>query len=682
MSQIDTSNRKKYLGKYKIVGRLGQGAMGMVYKGFDPSIERYVALKTISSHLRQMDDSAIQASLKRFKQEAKIAGRLNHPNIVSVYEYGEDKNTIFIAMEFVEGKTLKQILKTHNGLGSPLRAVHLMIQLLEALKHSHDNGIIHRDIKPGNIIVTTEGGIKVTDFGIARINASELTQIGTLLGTPSYISPEMLDDKGVDARSDLFSAGVVFYQCLVGQKPFEGSVQQVMNKILTLPHTPPSIINPQLPPEFDRIMDKVLAKNPDHRYQSAEDMIQDLKRLSISTPQKTPKDPVPPAQKKVSSFREAQILASSAPDSQHRHTDKPFGSQLAIALSLLGVLIITAFYLYYDRVLSVETPTPPPEPVGQTNVSEPFRPPLPEPEPKPEIVPPKPLPLILNDRDAKVKAFKEMLGKSTKGVSLSDIQTILKLKVALVNQLEPEGDLADALQDDFETATLKRYLDVHQRVSLVSQGPVDLICQITPVGVTLKNRFLADAPDAFIPAREMITTVAESHTRIKALINRLYAFNTFSLLGSLSEQTDQAPRITLGDTLNNTFVIGNETNICVEPGQDGYLILLNINSANITLLMPHYMDKDNLMPQGVSKCTGKLEITPPAGTEMLVAFLFKDNSSLVNFKYTLSAQNMFHVWGYDENKSFEFCENIAYHMINATDNIWSMDSEIIRIKYP
>ncbi len=279
MKQVDELSSQRFLGKYKIVSKLGQGAMGMVYKGFDPSIEQSVALKTISPYILNMDDPSVASSIDRFKQEAKITGRLNHPNIVSVYDFGEDQKTIFIAMEFVEGQELKKILQKQTGASDLSITIRMMIQLLDALQHAHDKGIVHRDIKPGNIIITPNGDIKVTDFGIAKIDSSELTQMGPLLGTPSYMSPEVVNGKHVDSRSDIFSAGIVFYQCLTGRKPFEGPPHQAMNKIINQAHIPPSKIVSGLSFELDRIMDKALAKDPDKRYSTALAMLDDLRML-------------------------------------------------------------------------------------------------------------------------------------------------------------------------------------------------------------------------------------------------------------------------------------------------------------------------------------------------------------------------------------------------------------------
>jgi serine/threonine-protein kinase len=254
------------LGKYEIRRVLGQGAMGIVYEGFDPHIQRRVALKTIRRD--QLDRAEAQELLERFRREAQAAGRLTHPNIVAIYEYGEDGDTAFIAMEFIEGRELKDYFDCNERF--PISAIaRTMTQLLDALDYSHRNGIVHRDIKPANIILLADGSAKVADFGIARIESSTLTQAGSVLGTPSYMSPEQFMGQPVDGRSDLFSAGVVLYQFLTGEKPFTGGLTTIMHKVLKEDPPPPSELNVQVPHEFDELMRKALAKRPAERFQSA-----------------------------------------------------------------------------------------------------------------------------------------------------------------------------------------------------------------------------------------------------------------------------------------------------------------------------------------------------------------------------------------------------------------------------
>jgi serine/threonine-protein kinase len=264
------------LGKYQIQGILGKGAMGVVYKGYDPYIERVVAIKTVRKDL--VDDEITAEFMSRFKNEARAAGRLHHPNIVGIYEYGEDEVVAFIAMEFVEGAGLREYLNRSARFEFP-QLCAIMSQLLKALDFAHGKGVVHRDIKPSNLILTPRGELKIADFGIARIDVSDLTMVGTVIGTPSYMSPEQCQGKPSDHRSDLFSAGVVFYELLTGEKPFSGSVETIGYKICNdEPRAPSQVSKLPLPPGIDGVIAKALAKLPDDRFQSASEFHQALQK--------------------------------------------------------------------------------------------------------------------------------------------------------------------------------------------------------------------------------------------------------------------------------------------------------------------------------------------------------------------------------------------------------------------
>jgi serine/threonine-protein kinase len=258
-----------HLGKYEITEVLGQGAMGVVYKGFDPGIRRIVAIKTIRRELVEGERHAA-AMLARFRNEAQAAGKLAHPGIVAVYDYVEDASVAYIAMEYVEGNSLREYI----GRGARFAerdAVSVMSQLLEGLAHAHERRVWHRDIKPGNVIVMRNGKVKVADFGIARIEASELTQTGVMMGSPGYMAPEQYAAAQIDHRADLFAAGVVFYQLLTGAKPFVGTAEQVTYATCHTEPLRPSLADPGKGWErYDPVIGKALSKKPEDRYQSAE----------------------------------------------------------------------------------------------------------------------------------------------------------------------------------------------------------------------------------------------------------------------------------------------------------------------------------------------------------------------------------------------------------------------------
>ena len=254
------------LGKYRIDGVLGKGAMGVVYKGFDPFIERVVAIKSI--HKQLLEEHPEMGLIARFKNEAQAAGRLTHPNIVAVYEYGETEDNAYIAMEFVHSTPLSNLMQSDKP--AELAAVVSWIsQLLRALDYAHARGVVHRDIKPANLLIERDGHLKITDFGIARIEASTLTQVGSVVGTPCYMSPEQFRGHTADGRSDVFAAGVLLYQLLTGVRPFTGSSHEIMYQVINDIPLPPSQRNPSLGTYFDALVEKAMAKQAEQRFPSA-----------------------------------------------------------------------------------------------------------------------------------------------------------------------------------------------------------------------------------------------------------------------------------------------------------------------------------------------------------------------------------------------------------------------------
>jgi CHASE2 domain-containing sensor protein/tRNA A-37 threonylcarbamoyl transferase component Bud32 len=268
----------KKIGRYEILGELGHGAMGVVYKGRDPIIDRLVAIKTIRFD-RFYEEQEIQKLKERFFTEAQAAGKLIHPNIVTVYDVGEDHGLSFMALEYVEGESLSQFTASDRLL--PLEKVlTIILETAEALDFAHCRRIVHRDIKPANIMLTPTGQVKVMDFGIAKLPTSTLTQAGSILGTPSYMSPEQINGLELDGRSDLFSLGCVFYELLTGTKPFKGETFSALsNQITQGTPQPASGVKSNLPPFCDEILFRALAKAPQDRFQSGKELAEALGKV-------------------------------------------------------------------------------------------------------------------------------------------------------------------------------------------------------------------------------------------------------------------------------------------------------------------------------------------------------------------------------------------------------------------
>lgn len=337
------------LGKYQVRREVGRGGMGIVYEGYDPVIDRRVALKTFITEY--FDGTQADNLLTRLRREAQAAGRLSHRNIIAVYDYGEetvkdaagvDSATAFIAMEFIEGRSLENYFEAHERF--PMREVQrIMGEVLDALEYSHEHGVVHRDIKPANIILLTDGAVKVADFGVARIESSTLTQVGTVLGSPSYMSPEQFMGQTVDGRSDLYSAGVVLYQLLTAEIPFTGAYTTIMHRVLNDNAPPPSALNVQVPKGFDAVLRKAMAKRPDERFQTAEE----FKQAILAAGSGAISDEPAPAPTVVA--EQTLLRATPTPLTAPIAASKAGGLRPAALFTILGVLVagVAAAYFYW-----------------------------------------------------------------------------------------------------------------------------------------------------------------------------------------------------------------------------------------------------------------------------------------------------------------------------------------------
>jgi hypothetical protein len=275
---------KPMLGRYQVEKELGKGAMGVVYLGKDPKIGRVVAIKTMALS-QEFPPEEVAGAKERFFREAETAGRLSHPNIVTIYDAGDEHDLCFIAMELLKGGDLVPFCKTGHLLETG-KAVSVVARAAEALGYAHTQGVVHRDVKPANLMYDPgTDTLKVTDFGIARLTDSSKTKTGMVLGTPSYMSPEQLAGKKIEGRSDLFSLAVSLYQLLCGKLPFEGeSMAQLMYRIANARPVDILSVNPAVPPGLVAFLDRALAKNPDERYQTGAEFAAALRAAAGALP--------------------------------------------------------------------------------------------------------------------------------------------------------------------------------------------------------------------------------------------------------------------------------------------------------------------------------------------------------------------------------------------------------------
>ena len=322
------------IGRYEILEELGRGAMGVVYRARDTQIGRIVALKIILT--KSGPPAEVEHYKQRFQREAQAAGRLSHPGIVTLHDIAVDsEGQPYIVMEFIEGQPLNHLLSSPADKNLD-HLLEIAIQVARALDYAHHAGVVHRDIKPENIMITRDGRAKITDFGIAKVAGAELTQEGMSLGTPSYMSPEQIRGSTVDARADIFSLGAVLYWMCTGQKPFTGdSVTTITFRVVFQDPAGPHTVNPNLPPDLDRVLSRCLAKNPADRYLSCAELAGDLEALRAGRPLA----PVRPAVSAPSERTQAMPVASQPSVSIHNDTTLPLDAPTERARPIPTILV-------------------------------------------------------------------------------------------------------------------------------------------------------------------------------------------------------------------------------------------------------------------------------------------------------------------------------------------------------
>ena len=355
--------RPAQIGKYEIHGELGTGGMGVVYKGWDPLIARGVAIKSVIKSMHQPD--ALINVMGRFRQEAQAIGRLVHPGIVQIYDYIENDFGAYIVMELVNGKTLAHHLA--EGDRYDIHEVgQIITQILDSIGYAHTQGVVHRDIKPSNILINSDGRIKINDFGIAHVESSTLTQVGDMLGTPHYMSPEQFKGIEIDGLTDLFAIGVIAYELLTGKRPFSGNMVTVMQQVMNLEPVHPSQLNTDLSPSMDAVLQKAMAKNRADRYQTARefsDAFREAIRVSLHLESAQNSTPDGGA---LMNFSKLLNTDTTLPGTEHfdtaEHSDSPLSLDTSIKKARLLVVddderILTALKSLFRQRYHVFTTT-------------------------------------------------------------------------------------------------------------------------------------------------------------------------------------------------------------------------------------------------------------------------------------------------------------------------------------
>lgn len=645
MDERSKQSGLKKLGKYVIESELGSGAMANVYRAFDSVIERTVALKTIRKDV--LDRAESDMIFARFKREAQSAGRLVHPNIVSVYDYGEIDDNAFIAMEFVDGRDLKYFLERPESIDRDM-LVNIMTQLLDALSYSHRNGVIHRDIKPTNILITDEMQVKVTDFGIAHIESSSLTQEGAVLGTPNYMPPEQVKGQEVDERSDLFSTGVILYQFLTGSLPFDGdSIATIIHNVLNVDPLTPSDYDHSIPPQFDPVIKKALAKDPDKRFHTADEFSQAIKEAIKSEA---------PA---IDDDVDATVLRTEPvvkKPSSRKKVVLPIIMVLFILTAIVaGKLIFFPTEKTHRAVIDVK-----PESATVKTTEE--------------------IPIIkLGAFDARKIALQSLYKNLPSNVSHQRLRDLWKLKTGLKDEVGGKPDLV---------RTLHKALNETGLTTKVESGECDLLLALEHEGprivLNVMDNIFGDKrveanKDILYPDDEDFLKALKSRVMMAYCFQALYALN---LSNPINDQN--GANLYLKGKSGNRFQVGERINICLTPEQQTYCLLFSVGPEGVFQILPRLGAENNRVARGMPYCSGDMEIFPPAGNEMIFAIAMTQKQFLGNRHYRFSSSKPFHQWTYDSTKmqkqdnATTFCEQLFLSLLNQSQDKWRTDKLFIK----
>jgi serine/threonine-protein kinase len=430
------------IGRYEVLAELGRGSMGAVYRARDPQIGRVVAIKIILTANLSAED--LELYKQRFVREAQAAGQMQHPGIVTIHDIAEDATgQPYLVMEFIEGTPLDKLLQPGGERLSLSQCLDIGIQVAEALDYAHRRGVVHRDVKPANILLTAEGRAKIADFGIAKLAGVQMTQAGHMVGTPAFMSPEQFSGGTVDARTDLFSLGAMLYWMFTGERPFAGdTLTTVSFKVVYTAPIPAKQLNPSLPPEVDTILSRCLAKNPDERYPSCRELCEDLRALKEGRMVRTQPVPVPAMDQTVTTVAPlgSGTIPGSAPASpvvdatrrgppiagvieEIEATPVGFwtrGRKIGAAAVLL-LLLLTAGYAFWPApqeppVATEPEAAPPPAPRRSTPASRPAGKPAAQPTAQPPAQPAQKEPTVEDIlREKGEEYLRDQLKKKTKG---------------------------------------------------------------------------------------------------------------------------------------------------------------------------------------------------------------------------------------------------------------------------
>jgi len=685
---------EKKISKYKIIEEIGRGGMGVVYKGQHETLERYVAVKTLPARL-----SLDETCLKRFKDEAEILAKLHHKNIVSIYDIEKQNGVNYLIMEFVQGKTVSQLIKEH-GPFSPDRAANIALDVALALEHSHSKGVIHRDIHPGNIIIDNNGNVKVTDFGIARATEKDSRTKSGIIGTPRYLAPERIKSNVTDRRSDIYSIGIVFYEMLTGQTPFDDeSDYRILEKHMKEKPEKPSAVRQGVPPEFERIILKCLEKKRDDRYSNCGELAALLKKVIISRKAKVAAKKenaakVLPGNVKPSRASAGKnIVSQFSAQLKHLSGEKRLVIELVICIFLAVILLAILFNLnsgskdgegrvaVSDEQNAEElVPVYPIKPKSDKNV-------------KDDDVIKKRTPLSLRSISERESAFFNNVRKISGHINVSDVKQLCRLKAGVDEVSEEYSEIK---------SIVKVFLRENHLVELVNDGACDILLSFSGEGNNIKlvvrNNLFGNESENLLSEIVSVSPIEKLLSKLEVILQMNYCANMLKMLDSFNSShdginikteivnvSDRGMNSIQGQSVNNgskrQFFTGDRVNLCLTPQSRSYCMLFNISLDGIYMLFPRYGKDRNLLASEETQCSGTTEVTPPTGNEMLFALACKEEfmQPVQNIDFNQSMPYAQWSYGAAGLKGAElFCENLILNILNTKEVGWWTKSIFVK----
>ena len=649
---------EKYIRKYKIVEEIGRGGMGIVYKGEDVELGRTVAIKTIATQL-----AFDHQSINGFMKEAKILAKLQHPNIVLIYDFIEEADTGFLIMEYIQGETVTARLEKKERF-SVDQAAKIVNDVASALAHAHEQGIIHRDIKPENVMITKDGIVKVTDFGIAKLTMGTRTTLTKATpGTPCYMSPEQaIGGKVIDARSDIYSLGILFYELVTGKLPFdEDSEYLIREQHIKTPPVPPSNLLPTLPAAYEQIILKCLAKDKAERYQKVQDLIKVLNDADGVGESGFPGHEPPPKP------RRALLFAATA---------------IAFVIALGLMLLFTDLFRKEDENLissvdksissAVDEELIPPDkermpPAKDEDLAssgdESISPALDQ-EPSFQS-------LVLRSAESRNQELLSALNSQQGVISQDAARRIFMLEAGFNINLDRPG-LESSIND------LLNRLAV---VKKVAQGACDLLITLAQ---DLQKIKLITRSNATVNGEQehfLVDNDQQVLTLLESIIYREYCLNILGTLHLINPVGEIDFKIEIKAERDGMFQAGDIIDICITPNQSAFGMLFNVNLDGIYLLYPRFGDEDNLLSLNTPSCSGKIQVSPPTGNELILALGVTNRGLLSSYHYEFSRDQPFYRWPYTSRgagSAVGFSEQLFSSLSNTSPEKWSAEHRFIR----